>query len=48
MGDGVFHGGAEGLAQALAALFAALWRQAGQPWREMIVADYDDPDGWRR
>ncbi|HET9981312.1 MAG TPA: hypothetical protein VFQ32_12755, partial [Ktedonobacterales bacterium] len=47
MGDGVLYGGAKRLAQTLAALVAALRRQAWQGWREMIVARDDDANGRR-
>lgn len=47
MGDGVLYGGSERLAQTLAALVAALRRQAWQGWREMIVARDDDANGRR-
>lgn len=46
MGNGVVHGGAEGLAQSFTALLTALRRQAGQVRREMIVAGHDDPNDW--
>ena len=47
MRDGVLDSGAKRLAQTLAALVAALWRQAWQGWGEMIVARDDDANGRR-
>ena len=44
---GVLDSGAERLAQALAALVAALRREAWQGWGEMIVARDDDANGRR-
>jgi hypothetical protein len=45
--DGVFHGSPKRLAQPLAALVAALRREARQGWGEMVVARDDDANGRR-
>ena len=47
MRDGVLYGGAKRLAQPLAALVAALWRETRQRWGEMVVARDDDANGRR-
>ena len=47
VGDGVVSGSAKRLTQPLAALVAALRREAWQGWREVVVARDDDANGRR-